>query len=379
MMPGTGSLYQQRSATGHAFHTDEWLSLLEAADPEAMRSPTYSILHLSAAESPVLDRMAVTYLVDDPTAWLSGELEASSPMAGSIDLATDASILSAVVPGGFRGVRVDLAAGIDLLSRETGTLVVSVLDTSGEVLTSTSTDVTPTADPTSLWVALAVEDRPATEQLRLRLELPDGRLTALPVDADGQWVANVVRSDDGLTVVHTGDATVYARSTALDRIRWSSAAVVVSDPAERVDLLASGILDPGTTVLDADQDRPELDAGAVADLHVTEDGYQRISVAVDATGSGMLVVADSRRPGWTALLDGVEVPLVTADHAMSAVAVPAGSHTVELVYRAPGLRAGTVTSALAAIAVAALAVPAARDRRRRGQGTRIVDAGPGAV
>lgn len=373
MMPGTGSLYQQRSATGHAFHTDEWLALLVSADPDAMRSPTYSVLHPSAAGSPVLDRMAVAYLVDDPAAWLPGDLDASSPMTGTTDLEPGTSILSAPVADGLRGVRVDLAAGIDLGSRSGSTLVVSVLDASGDVLTRTGTDVTATSDPTSLWVALAVEDRPASEQVRIQLELEDGRLAALPVDADGQWVANVVRADDGLTVVHAGDATVYARAGALDRIRWSSDAVVVTDSTQRVDLLASGTLAPGTTVLSTAGDLPDLDPGASADVEVSQDGYQRIAASVDATGAGLLVVADSRRPGWSARLDGEPVALVEADHAMSAVAVPAGTHVVELVYETPGLRAGAAVTALALTAVVALVVPAWNDGRRRRQDVRVTD------
>jgi uncharacterized membrane protein YfhO len=69
-------------------------------------------------------------------------------------------------------------------------------------------------------------------------------------------------------------------------------------------------------------------------------GLNRVGVTVDATRPAMLVLSQAWSPGWEARIDGHVVPVVRADGLVQGVPVPAGSHRVELAYRAPGLRPG---------------------------------------
>ncbi|MCC8035169.1 MAG: YfhO family protein, partial [Rikenellaceae bacterium] len=73
--------------------------------------------------------------------------------------------------------------------------------------------------------------------------------------------------------------------------------------------------------------------------------------------------------GWTAYLDGVEHPYIRADYILRAMALPAGSHTVEFRYRAEkfdGLYISSVIfSILILIAVAAAAAAAILCNRKR--------------
>jgi uncharacterized membrane protein YfhO len=69
--------------------------------------------------------------------------------------------------------------------------------------------------------------------------------------------------------------------------------------------------------------------------------------------------------GWTARVDGEEVPILRADHCFRAVAVPAGTCVVDFRYRPPGLLAGCVVSALALLVCGALAWVGVRRWRRR--------------
>jgi hypothetical protein len=69
-------------------------------------------------------------------------------------------------------------------------------------------------------------------------------------------------------------------------------------------------------------------------------GLNRVGVTVDATRPAMLVLSQAWSPGWEARIDGQVVPVVRADGLVQGVPVPAGSHRVELAYRAPGLRTG---------------------------------------
>jgi uncharacterized membrane protein YfhO len=48
---------------------------------------------------------------------------------------------------------------------------------------------------------------------------------------------------------------------------------------------------------------------------------------------GYLVVSDVLLPGWSATLDGKELPMLRADYAFRAVPLPAGDHEVVMRYR----------------------------------------------
>jgi MYXO-CTERM domain-containing protein len=57
----------------------------------------------------------------------------------------------------------------------------------------------------------------------------------------------------------------------------------------------------------------------------------RIEAELDAPG--FVVFVSTHDPGWQATVDGAPAPLLRANLAFCAVAVPAGRHVVELVYR----------------------------------------------
>ena len=96
--------------------------------------------------------------------------------------------------------------------------------------------------------------------------------------------------------------------------------------------------------------RPFLaDEGA----RVTRDTGEEVLVATSASEPSLLVVSDTWFPGWEAAVDGVRVPLLRADFAFRAVAVPAGRHTVTFTYRPRGFRMGVLLTAAGLALVAA--------------------------
>jgi len=84
---------------------------------------------------------------------------------------------------------------------------------------------------------------------------------------------------------------------------------------------------PATTMIARAPERP-------AQVTVVERRTQQVRLKVDVgQGRGYLVLGDAFAPGWQATLDGEPVPVLAADVAFRAIAIPEGEHEVELRYR----------------------------------------------
>jgi hypothetical protein len=75
----------------------------------------------------------------------------------------------------------------------------------------------------------------------------------------------------------------------------------------------------------------------------------RVGIEAELSDPGYVVLVDAYDPGWRASVDGREAPLLRANIAFRAVAVPAGRHAVELVYRPRSLLAGLAVSGAATL------------------------------
>jgi hypothetical protein len=83
----------------------------------------------------------------------------------------------------------------------------------------------------------------------------------------------------------------------------------------------------------------------------TIDGDTRVALKVDAKQPGYLILADTYYPGWKAKVDGKETKIHPANVWFRAVAVPAGTHNVEFVYRPKTVIFGALISALAGLLI----------------------------
>ncbi|RXZ51582.1 YfhO family protein [Agromyces binzhouensis] len=349
MLPGSSSLYRQRAVGGHAFMTPQWKDLMLAVDDRALQSPTYSTLPPDGLEeygrSSVLDRLAVRYLVVDPGVALPGDVEVA-PRSGGLRADGEGVFESALQRGPVRGLAYAIDEGV-ASSADGIRLVVDIVDaSSGSVLTETSTWVPATSGNRS--VAVMGEDIADDVEwfARLSIEGADSEYR-IASSADADIAIDVVRPvDDGLRVVHTGDATILEREGAAERVHWADDAIVEEDSDARVDLLDSGRVDAGTAVLDAEPRQP-IDAGSNAAIEIIETDStdrQEFRVVVE-DGDGLLVVEDSfRRPGWSATVDGEQAEMIAADHVAAAVALDEGEHRVVLSYSPPGFATGTIVT-----------------------------------
>ncbi len=80
---------------------------------------------------------------------------------------------------------------------------------------------------------------------------------------------------------------------------------------------------------------------------------ERVEVETNSPRDGFLVLSDTFRPGWTALVDGAPAPIWRAQTAFRAVRVPSGTHQVVFRYRPLSLRIGAAVSVVALLVLAA--------------------------
>ncbi len=96
---------------------------------------------------------------------------------------------------------------------------------------------------------------------------------------------------------------------------------------------------------------------------ITRFSPERIEIEVDTPGAAVLSLAHPHYPGWEARVSGEPAELLPAYGALSAIALPAGQHVIELNYSPLSLRIGGLLSLLTLL-VYLLAVI----RSRRGEG-----------
>ncbi len=133
--------------------------------------------------------------------------------------------------------------------------------------------------------------------------------------------------------------------------------------AQRVDRggaiapLATGAIDPRQVAL-VEGEIPELRPlvnSAAERVTFVEHQADQMRLTVDAESPGLLLIGEANYPGWKATVDGIPTPVLTADHLLRAVTVPAGRHTVELRFESRSLLIGTaMTLATLALLLAAI-------------------------
>jgi hypothetical protein len=154
-----------------------------------------------------------------------------------------------------------------------------------------------------------------------------------------------------------GGATILRRQRDFDRVLIRVPAYnpraylahprcVQSQAEARRELLARAF-DPLQTAL-VECASPLADApGPTGTVRLRTDLPERIELDVESPGPAVLVVNDAFYSGWSARVDGRPAPILAANLLVRGIPVRAGRHSVELVYRTPGLRPALAVSALA--------------------------------
>jgi hypothetical protein len=186
-----------------------------------------------------------------------------------------------------------------------------------------------------------------------------------------QWVVTDRPLDpgdaEGLRLHQEGPALVYENSSALPRAYVVPRAEVEADRPLLVGRFAE-VPARDAVFLAAD---PLADQPADRRQPFTPATYERpapdrVTVRVPTEAPGLLVVADTWMPGWSARLDGKAVPVLRGNHAQRVVALPAaGDHRVEMTYTPPGLALALGFSGIGFVLLAGLAAGSVVATRRR--------------
>ncbi len=166
------------------------------------------------------------------------------------------------------------------------------------------------------------------------------------------------------------DGRVYSaiyRYPDLPRARVVGSAQVVSEVESLELVLDPERFDPATeTVLVEAPPIPPGGREVRGQARWLERTPNRLRLSVESTGPAILVLSENWSPGWSARVDGVETPVLRADHTLRGVALPGGTHEVELTFRGPRLRAGLTLTLLSSLLLLGTAVGGVlRDRTGR--------------
>jgi hypothetical protein len=167
------------------------------------------------------------------------------------------------------------------------------------------------------------------------------------VESDPDWpVAATGKSRDGLPFVIQRNATALPRAYVVPR------AEVVADDAVAI-LRRFAASNPRQSVLmtsDPLASTPARPRQPFTPARWASRDPDRPVIDVTTTAPGLLVIADTWMPGWSALLDGRPTPILRGNHAQRVIPLETpGPHRLELEYQSPGLSFGislTTASAL---------------------------------
>jgi hypothetical protein len=149
----------------------------------------------------------------------------------------------------------------------------------------------------------------------------------------------VVLDRDKFSLAFEGDPTlnVYRNETALARAFMVYQTSIADSQEDAWARIQQEGFDPATTVvLEGGQalDR-QPEPGQVPVVEIVHYAADEIIMQVDSPADGYLFLSDPFYPGWRAEVDGEPEDISRANYAFRALAVPAGSHQVTMVFR-PG-------------------------------------------
>ncbi|HYX41104.1 MAG TPA: YfhO family protein, partial [Pyrinomonadaceae bacterium] len=162
--------------------------------------------------------------------------------------------------------------------------------------------------------------------------------------------------------VYEQNSTLILRNTRAQPRAWLVAEAEAVDGEEALSRIrgeSTHEFDPARTALLEvhAHELPRLPGGALAPesvARITRYEPNRLQIETSAPTATVLVVSELFYPGWTATVDGRAAPIMLTDFLLRSVALPAGTHTIEMRYTAPSARIGALISVCTLLLLGAL-------------------------
>ncbi len=158
---------------------------------------------------------------------------------------------------------------------------------------------------------------------------------------------------------------VHAYRAALGRFHTVGRALGARDARESLRRALEPEFDPAREVLVEELEVAsdgEPDALPAPPVRIDSERPGYFDLRVERERAGWLVACLPWYPGWSARIDGESVELSCANHAFSALRLPAGTHRVELVYESRSFELGVFVSLASALLLVAWSWWSARGR-----------------
>lgn len=149
---------------------------------------------------------------------------------------------------------------------------------------------------------------------------------------------------------------VYQVAGTLPRAYLVANHITARNPVEALDTILSNKVDPANTVILEGLGGQGLQGNRLdpkqSSVKLTSYAGSRLLLDVSTDGSGFLVINDAFYPGWSARVDGQQVPVYPAVGWVKAVPVEnAGRHSVRLTYEPPLYREGRWLTAVSLVSL----------------------------
>jgi hypothetical protein len=133
---------------------------------------------------------------------------------------------------------------------------------------------------------------------------------------------------------------------------------IEADDNAALGILAEPSYDARNSVILPAQPRIDLPAQPPSDAtaEVMTFTPERIVITTRSSAPGILSISQIYYPGWQAMIEGSNVEIMRADTALMAVSVPAGEHTIQLIYDPVSYKLGALVSILTLIFIGILGV-----------------------
>ncbi|MBN2037859.1 MAG: YfhO family protein [Chitinispirillaceae bacterium] len=162
-----------------------------------------------------------------------------------------------------------------------------------------------------------------------------------------------------------GTPFLYRNDQAMPRAFVVPEARVIENSRDLLDSMHSAAFNPWTVVLLESAPHGSPERGNASPARILS--YRDRNIRLEADGPGWLVVTDLFYPGWSARVDGKEVPVYRGDYVFKTLPLDQGTHTVEFMFESQTFRNGLVITTITLLFVLLLfAAGQIRTKRKNG-------------